>query len=432
MPEGRDALTGLRDRSGFAALLRQQIGLANERRDHLALVVVDLDGFAQINMANGYAVGDRVLRHVSEQLLGVARRHDSVARIGDNRFALLLPQILNRGHVELAIQKLGRLLDAPLQIGETRIAIQFTAGAALCPEHASHAEFLLRKAEISLAMARAGGRRYAFAAAASRGLDLPELWEMEMQLESAIERGDLEMYYQPKVSIPGQETLGAEALMRWRRNDGEIISPDVFIPLAEHTRQIKKITIWALNTVLREAGEWPADRGLLSVSVNLPGELVAQPDLPELVENALHLWGREHIQLVLEITERSLMDREPSFRILQRLRDLGIKISIDDFGTGYSCLAYFKNIPADELKIDKSFVTELLTDAGSADITSLIIDLAHRFGLSVVAEGVENVATLEMLRARGCDVAQGFLFGKPMPPAAFVQWLGMHAAIEAN
>jgi EAL domain-containing protein (putative c-di-GMP-specific phosphodiesterase class I) len=185
------------------------------------------------------------------------------------------------------------------------------------------------------------------------------------------------------------------------------------------------MTIWALNSALRHAGEWKHAHGLFSVAVNVPAELVGQDDLPDLVENALSLWGTPDVQLVLEITERSLvMDPRHSFRILSRIRDLGVKISIDDFGTGYSCLAYFKDIPADELKIDKSFISGMLIDATCADITSLIIDLAHRFGLHVVAEGVEDEETLEALRQRNCDIVQGYLFAKAMELAEFERWLG--------
>jgi EAL domain-containing protein (putative c-di-GMP-specific phosphodiesterase class I) len=211
--------------------------------------------------------------------------------------------------------------------------------------------------------------------------------------------------------------------MRWNSSSRGLVSPDVFIPLAERTGQIRKLTIWALNTALRQANEWRYDGGRLSVSVNLPGALATQRELPDLVENALRLWGNEKTQLVLEITERSLMDREQGFDALRQIRALGVKIAIDDFGTGYSCLAYFKDIPADELKIDKSFVAEMLTDQASADITSLIIDLAHRFKLSVSAEGVEDEATLAALKTIGCDVAQGYLFAKPMTCDAFQKWL---------
>jgi EAL domain-containing protein (putative c-di-GMP-specific phosphodiesterase class I) len=219
------------------------------------------------------------------------------------------------------------------------------------------------------------------------------------------------------------QPVGAEALMRWPHQTRGLIPTEQFIKIAEQTGQIRAMTMWALNTAMRHAGTWKHG-GPLSVAVNVPAELVGQDDLPDLVENALQLWGTPGVELVLEITERSLVtDPKHSFGILSRIRDLGVKISIDDFGTGYSCLAYFKDIPADELKIDQSFVRGMLTDTASADIASLIIDLAHRFGLSVVAEGVEDPQTFALLRERNCDVVQGHLFAKAMPLDGFVQWL---------
>jgi diguanylate cyclase (GGDEF)-like protein len=424
MIENVDALTGLHPRSSFLPLLGQQIIRASELNTRLALVVFDIDNFAQINVTYGYSHGDVVLRYLAKQLRSVARKQDQIARIGDNRFALLLSRVLNRGHAELAIQKLKRLLEAPLEIGEHQVSIRVTAGAALCPDHASHAEFLLRKAETALASARREHEEYhVLENGSGNELELSAQWELEVELGSAIDRGELQMHYQPQIDIRNGRPVGAEALMRWVRHGSEVISPDVFIPLAERTGKIKKITIWALNTALRRAGEWRSDLGTLTIALNLPGELATQRDLPELVENALRLWGKPHVRLTLEITERSLMDRQRGRDILMQLRRLGVGISIDDFGTGYSCLAYFKNLPVDELKVDKSFVSELLTDSASLDITTLIIDLAHRFELSVVAEGVENARTLQVLRQHGCDMAQGFLFGHPMPSNEFQRWL---------
>lgn len=418
-----DELTGLHNRRSFLALLHRHIGYANDKQTNLALIVVDVDSFALINGAYGYDFGDKLLRHVAQQLGAVARKSDYAARIGDNRFALILPRVMNRGHAELAVQKLARLLDVPLQSGDTQVRVSATVGAAMCPQHATHAEYLLRQAETALSTARFTGQHCLFAPDSAQDLSIPDLWDLEMQLDSAIQRGEMVMHYQPQVRLSDLRPIGAEALMRWNSPSRGPVSPDVFIPIAERTGQIKKLTMWALNTALRQASEWQHDWGRLSVAVNLPGELATQRDLPELVENALRLWGKDNIQLVLEITERSLMDRAHGFDILAEVRALGVKISIDDFGTGYSCLAYFKDIPADELKVDKSFVIGMLTDRASADITSLVIDLAHRFGLSVAAEGVEDAATLAALRSSGCDVAQGYLFGKPMPFAAFQVWL---------
>jgi diguanylate cyclase (GGDEF)-like protein len=419
-----DDLTQLHHRRSCMALLSRHIALSNEKQALLGLIVVDIDRFAQINGASGYAFGDKVLCHLAAQIRLVARGQDYAARIGDNRFVLILPRLLNRGHAELAVQKLFRLLEVPIDAGGGgKLVLSVTAGVALCPVHATHAEFLLRKAELALATARIQGQPYLVAPDAAPTLGLSELWDLELEMAGAIERGEMQMYYQPQVRISDNRPVGVEALMRWNSRARGMVSPDIFIPLATGAGQIKKLTLWAMNTVLRQAAEWQHAWGSLSVAVNMPSEMVGQRDLPEMVESALNLWGKDTVGLMLEITERSLMDREQALDKLGRIRQLGVTISIDDFGTGYSCLAYFKNIPADELKIDKSFVTGLLTDTASADITTLIIDLAHRFGLAVVAEGVEDVETLQKLKSGGCDIAQGYLFGKPMSSTDFQAWL---------
>ncbi|UXI68160.1 putative bifunctional diguanylate cyclase/phosphodiesterase [Tahibacter amnicola] len=428
MPHVLDPVTGIPDRHDFMATLQRAVGTANEMHTSLALLVVDIDGFAKINRASGYSAGDRVLRHLAQQLRQVARDTDYVARLGGDRMALILPAIMNQGHAELAIQKLFRLLDLPFSWQAVRFKISVTVGAAICPQHASHPEHLLRQAEKAIDTARSLGQRSAFPPDVGVDEGLSAFWDMEIELFGAVERGEMAMYYQPKVRLPDLRPIGAEALMRWFNRARGAVSPSVFAPIAEQTGQIKPLTIWALNTVLRQASAWKHPWGNLSVSVNVPAELVVQHDLPELVESALRLWGNGHIQLILEITERSLVaDPKQSFRILSQVRDLGVKVSIDDFGTGYSCLAYFKDLPVDELKVDQSFVSRLLSDTASADITSLIVELAHQFGLCVVAEGVEDVATLDALCARRCDIAQGFLFGKGMPVDAFEHWLTVPA-----
>jgi diguanylate cyclase (GGDEF)-like protein len=418
-----DDLTGLHGRRSFLSLLRRHIGMANDRQQALALVVVDLDGFARINGAFGYEAGDRILQHLAGILRQVARAQDYAARIGSDRFALLLPRIMNAGHAELAVQKLFRLLDSPFRHGEQQLRLSATAGIALCPAHATHADFLLRQAEKAVARARTGGLRSAFAADSGGDALLSQFWDIEIELDSALENGQIALYYQPQLRIHDHRPVGVEALMRWYAPARGEIPADVFIPVAESTGQIRKLTMWALNTALRQAGRWRHPWGELAVAVNVPAGMVAQQDLPELVENAMRLWGGAQARLVLEITERSLMDADHSFAVLSRIRALGARVSIDDFGTGYSCLARFRDIPADELKIDRSFVQGLLGDPASRHVASLVVELAHRFGLSVVGEGVEDEATLQALQALDCDIAQGYLFGKAMPGEQVQAWL---------
>ncbi|MGY3264721.1 putative bifunctional diguanylate cyclase/phosphodiesterase [Lysobacter sp. HA35] len=420
-----DEVTGLRDRRAFLPLLGRQVVHASDKRTAMALLIIDIDGFAQINGVHGFATGDRLLNHLARQLEFVTRPQDYAARIGDNRFALILTGMMNAGHVELAVQKLFRLLARPMREGQAELHVPVTVGIAMAPRHATHSEFLLRRAEAALSRARRAGVRHMFAPDTAGDVDISDQWDLEVQLGGAIERGELSLNFQPKLIAGSLVPVGAEALMRWNSRTRGMVPPSVFIPVAERIGHIKKLTVWALNTALRQASQWKFPSGPSSVSINIPGMLATEPDLPELIENALRLWG-DGVQLVVEITESSLMDARLAFPVLERIRALGARISIDDFGTGYSCLSYFRNIPADELKIDRSFVTELATDPSCADIIRFVVDLAHRFGLTVAAEGVEDEATRDHLTELGCDVLQGYLFAKPMPPADLVRWLGEH------
>ncbi|HEY2346755.1 MAG TPA: bifunctional diguanylate cyclase/phosphodiesterase [Xanthomonadaceae bacterium] len=419
----RDELTDLPNRRTFVELLEGHIHECAGNNASLGLLVVDIDRFTQINVTFGYPFGDLLLRHLAAQLGAVARPQDRVARIGDNRFALILPRLFNRGHGELAAQKALRLLEAPFEHDGVRLRLAVTIGAALCPQHAAHAEQLLGKAELALAMARQEDRRYRFAPDSAGAGTLSDQWDLELELSNAIDRGELSMHYQPQVRIADRRVVGVEALMRWNSHSRGTVPPDVFIPLAERTGHIRKLTLWAMQTVLRQASQWRHDWGPLTASVNMPSELVAHSDLPDLLQNALQLFGSDAVRPMIEITERSLMGGDRALDQLQRIRELGVRISIDDFGTGYSCLAYFHKIPATELKIDKSFVSRLLIDTASADITTLIIDLAHKFGLDVVAEGAEDQATLDKLSAGGCDIVQGYVFARPMPADECEKWL---------
>lgn len=426
-----DALTGLPNRHSFMPLLRHHVGLANDRKASMGLVVVDIDGFTRLNAIHGFDIGDGILAELAVRLTQVARAQDYVARIGDNRFALILTRVMDNGHVDLAVRKLFRLLDRPFEVGGARFKLAVTVGAALCPRHASQADYLLRRAEQALAAARADELQYMHAPDIGVEGGISEYWDLELELGNAVDSGQMSLHYQPKLRVADRALVGAEALMRWQHRSRGMVSPELFIPVAEQTGQIRSITAWALNMALRHAGQWGA--GPLSVAVNVPAQMIARHDLPDMVENALQLWGRSDTQLVLEITERSLVaDHRHSFAILSRIRDLGVRISIDDFGTGYSCLAYFKDIPADELKIDRSFVRGLLDDAASRDITALIIDLAHRFGLSVVGEGVEDEATFQLLSRMGCDVVQGFLFSPALSPDAFLRHAADAAALAGT
>jgi EAL domain-containing protein (putative c-di-GMP-specific phosphodiesterase class I) len=253
---------------------------------------------------------------------------------------------------------------------------------------------------------------------------LSDSWDIELAMEDILEQDQLLVYYQPQISLDSGGVKGVEALLRWKHPSKGFISPDYFIPIAERMGYIKPITNWILNTVLRHSATWTDKWGPLSVSVNIPPDFILQPDLKDQVASAIKLWGNDNIVLTLEIIERSLVvEPERCFSVLKELQDMGISISIDDFGTGYSSLSYFEKLPVDELKIDHSFVSNVLTKTSSQNIVKLIVDLAHAFDLEVVAEGVEDAASMEYLRKINCDIAQGYHIAKPMHQKQMKDWL---------
>ena len=256
------------------------------------------------------------------------------------------------------------------------------------------------------------------------GYRVEEVASAEAELDAALAEGQLEMHYQPKLRLPGGEPCGAEALMRWFHPERGLIRPDIFIGLAERIGKIEDLTWFALNTSLRQLREWPLHDNPFNVAINVTPQIVQKEEFAEIVANALQVWDVEPAQLTIEITETALMNKpEASFRTLTALRKLGVMVSIDDFGTGYSSLAYFKDIPATELKIDRSFVFKMLDNHGDRQIVQTVIDLAHGFGLKVVAEGIEDAETQAALISMGCDSAQGFYLSKPICHRDFQSWL---------
>ncbi|HEY9135941.1 MAG TPA: EAL domain-containing protein, partial [Pseudomonadales bacterium] len=251
----------------------------------------------------------------------------------------------------------------------------------------------------------------------------------EGELHDALTKNTMELFYQPKVDLRSGKPTHAEALVRWTSPSSGPISPLIFVPIIEQIGRMEDLTKWAVNTALRQLKEWPSLWGDLSVAVNVCPSLVDDPELLSFVSNAITIWDVDPSRLTLEITEGSIIqDPESSFSNLSNIKNKGVKISIDDFGTGYSSLAYFKNIPANELKIDKSFVFHMLENEGDKHITHVISDLAHKFNLSVVAEGVETKEILYALIDAHCDYAQGFYFSKPLPQGQFIEWLNKYNA----
>lgn len=419
-----DKLTGLYDRENFLKILAQQIVSVHDHNVKLALLTIDINRFQRINNLYDYPVGDRVLQQFAEILTKVKREQDFVARIGDNRFALILINIMNLGHAHLAAQKILRLLETPFEIDSHKLKIEVTIGISLCPLHASKMTALLKKSEMAIDIARKEKKPVGFIEVSKEEEEISENWDIEMDIDTALKTQQFSVYYQPQFCLQTGQPIGAEALIRWKHHKKGFISPEVFFPIAEKTGHIKPITSWLLNSVLRHSSYWTQKWGKLSVSANIPPDLLFQLDLKDFVHNAMNLWGNENITLIIEIIERSFVqDTESCFKILQELQAMGVHISIDDFGTGYSSLAYFKSLPINELKIDQSFIIGLVNDKSNQKLVQLIIQLAHAFDLKVVAEGIEDKITYNILKSMGCDIGQGYYMAKPMPKQEFHDWL---------
>jgi diguanylate cyclase (GGDEF)-like protein len=422
----RDPVTGLFARQQFLHILESELNEANEHRISIALLIVDIRDFRRINRLFGHAAGDAVLRAFADTLEQVKRPQDQIARIGDDQFALILCGVMNPGHAQLAAFKLQRLFDIPTQVDTTAIRCIADIGIALCPEHGSGPDALLGEAEQALARARHSEHRISVANARDDE-DISEHWDIELELGESIKKSQLRVYFQPKISLTTGKPIGAEALVRWDSPSRGLVGPNLFIPVAEAIGFIKPLTEWMLNSALRFSSQWPRHWGVQEVSVNIPTRILEQSDFADIVLSARELWKPENATLYLEVLEQSFVgDVATTFDKLKGLRENGIGVAIDDFGTGYSSLAYFRDIPADQLKIDRSFIAGLLADKANENIVGLIINLAHRFGLSVVAEGVEDAATLAALRHMQCDAMQGYLVARPMPAIAFQDWLSSY------
>lgn len=433
-----DALTGLPNRLAFDTRAQGLLAQAQARNETLAMMFIDLDHFKRVNDSLGHPVGDVLLQTVAARITHTLRAHvgdkedshpvrgaDLVARFGGDEFVLLLAGNPASAAVQAVAAKLLAAIGAPLEVEGVWISVTPSIGVALYPEHGSTPAELVKHADIAMYRAKQQGRAHcSFFEPAMAELARAEL-VMESRLAQAIRDGEFLLHFQPQTSLVDGRLLGVEALVRWLHPERGLVGPDEFIPVAEARRLILPIGTWVLHEALRCAVHWHRS-GLarVPVSVNLSTLQFQAPRFVETVEQALVDAGAEGAMLELELTERMLMDDVAGVRHdLKRLKALGVGIAIDDFGTGYTSLALLKHLPIDRLKIDRSFITDLPADAGSAAVAHAIISLGKSLGLEVVAEGVETQAQREWVRARGCDAEQGFIGGQPMAQAPFEAWL---------
>jgi diguanylate cyclase (GGDEF)-like protein len=418
-----DPLTALPNRSLFRDRAHQAI-LASARHGHnTALLLIDLDRFKEINDTLGHHSGDLLLREVGPRLQRVLRETDTVARFGGDEFGILLTHISGPAAAEEVARAVHRTLEEPFAIQGLTLDVEASIGIALHPLHASDFEELMKRADVAMYRAKAKRSGYEVYHADEDESDSTKL-KLASELRQAPLRNELVMHYQPKADLRTGRIVGAEALMRWRHPRHGVMMPDRFIPLAERSGLIRSLTMFAVETSLAQARAW-RDAGIeLTVSVNLSTRDLIDVGLPEGIAALLDRAGVPGRLLELEITESVIMaDPMRARGVIARLREMGVKVAIDDFGSGYSSLGYLKQLPVNDLKIDRSFVITMIDDPDDLVIVQSTIDLAHNLGLTVVAEGVETDEAWRRLRALGCDVAQGWLVGRPLPAADFANWL---------
>ena len=415
-----DDLTGLPNRQLLADRITQAIALAQREGEKTAILVLDLNGFSDVNDTLGRGCGDVLLQQVARRLVNTLRGVDTVARIGADEFAIVLHGVGTKKDTELVAQNLRRTLANPTVISGVPLAVEVSIGAALWPDHGGTPEALLRCAESAMQRAKhqRGGYRL-YAASTTGGINRMQLLA---RLRAGLARDELEVHFQPQASLGTGELVGAEALVRWR-SDGRLVPPNEFIPTAEHSDVIHQITRRVLADAVRQAGQW-RDTGLpLRVAVNLSARDLQDPDLPAEVSKLLDMHRLDPMWLELEISEHSLMsDVDRARTMLAQFRSMGVSLAIDDFGTGTTSLAHLPHLPIDVLKIDRSFVANLERHADDL-IVRTTIDLARSLGLRVVAEGVESEQVWRRLAHLGCQLAQGYYLCRPIPAEQLSSWL---------
>jgi len=416
-----DPLTGLPNRLRIFPELEDAISRSRPLKESVFLLVIDIKNFTQINDELSQEIGDAVLREVGQKIARILT-HGEVLRLGSDEFLAILMAAERDNIAELA-ELIHAAFKTPLLVSGLQVSVDVNIGLATYPQDAESAESLLRRANLALNEGRGSERRTCWY---EQGWDEKHLRRLHLfrEFESSLNAGHISLYYQPKINLERPDTLGAEALVRWRHPEMGFVSPDEFIGVIESSGQITILTRWVLKTAIAQLRVLLDEKIKITCSVNLSVLDLLVDDLPAYVAELLQSHKVPAENLYLEITESAIMrEADKCLHNLRRLRDLGVTLSIDDFGTGYSSLSQLKKLPVSELKIDKSFILNLDTSADDQLIVRSTIDLGHTLGLSVTAEGVESEAIKALLKSYGCDTAQGYLYSKPLPAKDFIQWV---------
>ncbi|MCA2215361.1 putative bifunctional diguanylate cyclase/phosphodiesterase [Jidongwangia harbinensis] len=423
-----DPLTELGNRKMFMDHATDTLAEAEDTMT--AVILVDLDGFKEVNDVYGHAIGDELLRIAAERLNATVRAHDTVSRLDGDEFVVLLPRLVDDQIADTVANRILRDLAQPLMIGDTVLAIRASAGIALTRGNSKDLDEVMREADLALYQAKADGKGVArrfdpaqFAAAQQRRQD-------EAELRLALAEEQFEVFYQPIVDLDGEHTVGVEALVRWRHPERGVLPPIAFLDMAESLGMLPQLGGWVLEQACRQAAEWQQHQPGFELNVNLSASQLGNPELVDEVRAVLESTGLPPHLLVLELTESvALVDLVESARVLSALKTLGVRIALDDFGTGFSSLSHLGVLPVDVVKIDRSFV-QAMQGGNGASVAEAVLQIARTFNLAPVAEGVEDATQAERLRELECAQAQGYHFARPMPASDLTDLLSRESSLR--
>jgi diguanylate cyclase (GGDEF)-like protein len=418
-----DGLTDLPNRALFEDRMQQAVLAAARHGRGVAMLLIDLDRFKEVNDTLGHHAGDELLREVGGRLRRVLRASDTVARLGGDEFGLILPGQSEPAVVVTAIERITKALEEPIVIHGLPLGIEASIGVAFYPDNGDNVEVLLQAADAAMYRAKGEGRTHAFYEASGFRHD-PARLTLVSDLRRAIQGRQLVLHYQPKAALRGGEVTAVEALVRWLHPVRGLLPPAEFIPVVEQTSLVKPLTAYVIDEALRQCRAWEDEGTRLSIAVNVSMRNLLDVTFPDEIRRLLAEHDLAPSRLELEITESAVLtDPNRTRRVLERLSGMGLRLSVDDFGTGYSSLTSLKRLPLDEIKIDRSFVRNMLEDEDDAVIVRSTIDLARNLGLDVVAEGVESAEVWDELETLGCNRAQGFFLSRPVPADELGAWL---------
>ena len=418
-----DPLTDLPNRALLLERLEKAIDSARSRKGMVALLMMDLDRFKEVNDTFGHHLGDVLLKQIADRLREMLYPNETLSRLGGDEFGLFLTRASDANDAASVARK---ILDAflhPFEIERHLLEVSASIGIAMYPTHGTDARTLFRRADTAMYAAKASNIGYAFHNEEHEART-PDQLALTVEMRRAMERDEFELYYQPKLHLSTGLMTRAEVLIRWNHPNRGLLPPGAFIPVAERTGLIKPMTEWIIDRMLRQCAEWHKNGAPIHVAVNISAKSLQDQMLPIKLQSALDKWKIDPRFVKVEITESSIMaDPAHALAITSMLQSMGVRLSLDDFGTGYSSLSNLRQLPVDELKIDKSFVMGMAASEADASIVRTMVDLAHSLGKQVCAEGVEDEETFKRLGEMGCDLAQGYWISKPKPAAALMQWL---------